>query len=132
MVAVDRGLHGRFKVRASKGQQNNLKQFKKDLNVGRRIIDVDFFGKQFDRGCLKCGFQLKWENVVKETVLGLCSIFHFQCSKCLKLTKISTSDTLETEKYSSRRKPYAANVKAALGESLSLSLSNLWVTFPVN
>ena len=88
----------------------NLIQFQ-NRHVGRRIVDVDYFGKQFNRGCSYCGGVLRF-NICNEVVRGLASVLSFRCSKCYKTTNISTSDTVDVDDNA----PYSVNAKVALGK----------------
>ena len=94
---------------------NNLKQFRKKT-IGRRIVDISYFGKQFDEGCVHCGTALSF-NIVQETIMGLCSIFYLCCKECDKITKISTSDVCDGD----GRTPYSIHAKMALG------MYNIWL-----
>ena len=59
----------------TKQEKNNLKyliQFQ-NRQVGRRIVDADYFGKQFNHGCSYCGGVLRF-NICNEVVRGLASV----------------------------------------------------------
>ena len=82
---------------------------------GRRIIDLEYFGSQFDKGCSACGKGLKFKNVMAEQIYGLSSRVTFGCP-CGQSTPLVTSKALRKKKIYRKRRAYAVNVKAALGK----------------
>lgn len=110
------------KLRKQPKYKINLKQFQQAQkpNIGRRIIDISYFGKIFDTGCANCGEKLRFESIIKEMRFGLSSTFTFDCCKCSTTTNISTSNTSEQESVKAvskkKKKTFAINVKTALGK----------------
>jgi len=80
---------------------------------------VDYFGKQFNRGCSYCGGVLRF-IICNEVVKGLASVLSFRCSKCYKTTNISTSDTVDVDDNA----PYSVNAKVALGKYVIILIYN--------
>ena len=92
----------------------NFNKNKEEQITGRRIIDISFFGQNFDNGCHNCCEKLQFKNLIKEITYGLCSKFHFNCLSCNEVTTINTSPKQNTTKQ--RTGGYSVNCKAALGK----------------
>ena len=79
---------------------------------GRRIIDLEYFGSQFDIGCSACGRGVRFRNVTAEQYYRLSSRLTFGCP-CCQSTSSVTSKTLKKKIYR-KRGAYAFNVEEAL------------------
>lgn len=65
------------------------KQKKSPKQIGTRIVDVDELMDNLI--CCFCQKDLILKNILKETKLGLSSIFSIKCENCSTLTNVKTS-----------------------------------------
>ena len=82
----------------------------------RRIVDLRYFGEQFDSGCETCGAPFLFRNIKNETLRGFCSVLKVECYACFTETNISTSGVSRQPDGDCKYYPYTVNIKAALGE----------------
>ena len=123
-------LKGRFTTSKKMSKLQNLKltRFTKGAETayhikGRRIVDVDYFGRQFDKGCSACGSAFQFRNITGEQHYGLSSRFTFRCP-CSHSNALVTSKTLKKKTIYRKRGAYAVNVKAALGKYIAIVYFN--------
>ena len=68
---------------------------------GRRVIDIEYFGGQFDQGYSAFGKELHLRDIIGEQYYELCSRFIFKYL-CGELNPLVTSRTLKKKKRFSR------------------------------
>ena len=90
-------VKGRFKSMKRMNRLSNLGNQTKNTTVspsieGRRVIE--YFSRQFDQGCLACGKEFHFKDIIGEQYYGLCSPFIFKYL-CGGLNPLVTSRTLK-------------------------------------
>lgn len=81
---------------------------------GNRIINLSVLAKEL--WCAECKIVLGIENIEKETMVGLASVFHVRCHQCLGIKFARTSTYTQKSKEDNRGCHYSINVKASAGK----------------
>ena len=98
---------------------------------GRRVIDIEYFGRQFDQGCSACGKELHFRDIIGEQYYELCSRFIFKYL-CGELNPLVTSRTLKKKTIFKKRGAYAVSIKTALGtNSIRIPILNFGRIFQI-
>lgn len=83
-----------------------------DVVKGNRIVDITHMCKQLE--CLNCKEPLLLNDIKKETVRGMASIFHIQCRKCGYIKKVQSGEQYNNP--TTGKQAFSTNTKMALGK----------------
>lgn len=87
------------------------------INVkGNRLVNLQHMASQLY--CSSCKEPLMIQNIEKEKVYGLASVFSIRCRQCLLVNTVKSGE--EYENPVTGKKMFTVNTKSALGKYISL------------